>query len=667
LAEVAHVVDQASEGLSAAHAAGVVHRDLKPDNVLLAKDGRVVVTDFGIARASVGDGGVKTQGGIVGTPAYMAPEQVEGAGDIDARADLYAFGAMVYELLTGVRAWPGDSPYVVAAARLVSPPPDPRAIIPTIPAKVAEVVLRCLARKREERFASAGEFADAFRSAVIAAEGAELELAATSAHGVALSSPIAMSPRPGLAPSLGLDKTIAVLPFKNGGPPEDAYLADGITDDLIDILSMTRGLKVRPRGAVEPYGGVDGDPRKVGVELGVQVIVLGSVRKTPTSIRVAARLISAADGFQLWAKRFDRPTADLLAVNDEAARAIAEALTVAGPANARVAPDDPEAIDLYLRAQHEYNKFWRPDVVRAVELFDEALKLAPNDPTILAGCARARVRVAFFGGEGAAETLAMAMAAAERAVRGAPDHGEAWVALASARMMAGDAPGAARAVKTALDKASGLAPAHDLLGRILLEVKGPLEGMGHLRTALSINPAHLAPRYELARAHALRREWDEAWRLLDLPAPGQGGDMSRFVFRARLCVWRGETHPALANPPALGPEMGLFADPRGVATLFETRELPESMREMLEAGARSHERGRRRTLFFQVNAEILAFVFEIDGALLAIEEAIASDLIDVVWLDLCPALDVVRKDARFAALRATVAARADRVLEALRT
>jgi serine/threonine-protein kinase len=150
IADVLELAEGICAGLAAAHAAGVVHRDLKPDNVLIAHEGRrVVLTDFGIARA-VG-GGHRTFGAPIGTPAYMAPEQVEGAPDVDARADLYALGTMLYELLTGTPAWSGESPYVVAAKRLYAPPPDPRTLRPDVPEPLALLVLRCMARDRAAR------------------------------------------------------------------------------------------------------------------------------------------------------------------------------------------------------------------------------------------------------------------------------------------------------------------------------------------------------------------------------------------------------------------------------------------------------------------------------------------------------------------------------------
>ncbi len=382
-------------GVSAAHAAGVVHRDLKPDNVLLAVDGRVVVTDFGIARAlPSADQATKTAGGIVGTPYYMAPEQVEGAPDIDPRADVYALGVMMFEIFTGKLPWNGDAPLAIAVARILRPPPDPRAVLPTLPSALAELILKCMARERADRPATA--------AAVLAGlTNASASESFVEAPRSVVASPALVSPRP---EGRG-DKTVAVLPFRNAGAAEDDYLAEGLTDDLIDVLSMTRGLRVRPRGAVAHLRRQDRDPAEVGRELQVEVVIHGAVRKTPAGVRANVQLIGVADGFQLWAKRFDRPTADALLINDDAAHAIAAALTVDFTAKPRVAPSDPLAIELYFRAAHELGKYWSVDVARAVDLFEQAVARAPDDPTILSGCARARVRLAFFGGEHAATHL----------------------------------------------------------------------------------------------------------------------------------------------------------------------------------------------------------------------------------------------------------------------
>jgi len=382
-------------------------------------------------------------------------------------------------------------------------------------------------------------------------------------------------------------------------------------------------------------------------------------------VRANARLIGVADGFQLWAKRFDRSAADALLINDEAAAAIAQALTVHFTAKPRAAPTDPQAIDLYLRASHELAKFWRSDVARAVELYEEALAHAPNDPTILSGCARARVRLAFFGGENSKTLLELAREAAERAVSGAPDHGESWAALAAALFMGGDPPGAVRAVRTALSRAPGLAHAQELLGRILLEVGEVDEAAVRLRTALSIDPSVLSPRWELVRMHGLLREWTHADALLALPAEGPSGRMSKFLYRSRFSVWRGEDHPDLDDPPPLGPEFGALSRRDEFREMVRTRELGDAFREALENAAQAADPGsRRRVLFCQLNAEIFGYAFEVDSAIASVKDAVDAGLLDGLWMDRCPVLDAVRKDARFEPLRAEVEARGRRVRSA---
>ncbi len=470
-----------AEGLASAHAAGVLHRDLKPDNVLLGKDGRVVITDFGIARAladarAVPGGASSTMGVPLGTPAYMAPEQVEGRPDIDARADVYAFGALLYELFTGCLAWPGDSPFSVASARLIRPPPDPRGRRRDLPASCAELVLRCMAR------------APADRPATMSEAGAALAVALAVPSGGADAGAASPTPTPA-AHARPAEKTVAVLPFRNAGAPDDAYLAEELTDDLLDALSMTRGLRVRPRGAVLRFRGADTDPREIGRELGVQVVVEGSVRRAGGRVRISARLVSVADGFQIWAKRFDRPEQDVLSINDEAACAIAEALTLdGGPlrGRAREAPASPLAIDLYLRARHEYRQMWPEHVRRAIELFDQALAIAPDDPLLLSGLAMALSRVAFWVG---AAGVARAREVAQRAVLAAPQLGEAQLAYGSMLFQLGENTGAARALRAAVAQSPGLAEAHGALGRLLTEAGAADEGIRLMETAVALDPA----------------------------------------------------------------------------------------------------------------------------------------------------------------------------------
>ncbi|MFO0676692.1 MAG: serine/threonine-protein kinase, partial [Polyangiaceae bacterium] len=369
-----------ASGLAAAHKVGVIHRDLKPENILLGHDGRIVVADFGIARLLESRGGMAhTSDSPVGTPAYMAPEQVEGAADVDARADIYALGVVLFEMLAGRLPFDGATPTAMAMQRLLRDPPHLRSVRPDLPGALSDLVFRAMARSRVDRTASADELEaglhavahmvpdaaptmpagfssrlslydvsesmgtdrrvdDVARDLSRVVIGQALESNPVSAPTVAALETFEERRAPAPAPASShsmkaahrratdLAKSVAILPFKNLGPADEEYLSDGLTDDLIDSLSVVSDLRVRPRGMVTRFGRSDLDLRKVGRELDVQAIVEGSVRALGGKVRVSARVVGVHDGFQLWAKRFERPAAEFLVLGDELAQAIASAL-----------------------------------------------------------------------------------------------------------------------------------------------------------------------------------------------------------------------------------------------------------------------------------------------------------------------------------------------------
>jgi len=654
------IVSGVCSGLSAAHGAGIVHRDLKPENVMLAKNGRVVITDFGVARSHAeGIDGDKTLGGVVGTPAYMAPEQVEGVSDVDARADLYAVGVMLFEMLTGDLPWSGQSVFALAAARLNGPPPDPRARHGDVPRALAEITLRAMARERTDRYQSAEELAQALGSA---------------APTVALSS---IAPVPSTGPASSLqdpsrstaagEKTVAVLPFCNTGPEADGYLSDGLTEDLIDTLSVTRGLKVRPRSVVMAFKDKQADPRAIGSELGVQVVVEGSVRRSGDALRIAARVISVADGFQLWAKRLDRKTSDFLQVSDEVAHAIAEALSVDLAAPAREAPSDPLAIDLYLRARQEFHRIWPDAVHRSVELFRQADARAPGHPTILAGYARAAVRLWWHVPDPTSDLATLARETAERAVQVAPDHGEPCLAQAAVCFAEGDVVAAARHVRSALAKAPMLADAHMLVADLLAEVGHPETAIARYKTALSLD-AGLRPEFNMARMHALLGEWSEVERLLSGPQGDAEMRVTLAISSTRMALWSPDPVKALERVPEFDelPPIDAVGYARAVVELIQRGELDPRERELLQAGLAAKGRAPRLMAFMhQLGTELFCYVLDVEEALEYLGRAVEGGLFDVNWLERCPVLGPIRSDMRYRTAHSIVAARAQRVRDAL--
>ncbi len=649
------IVSAACSGLSAAHAAAVVHRDLKPDNMLIASDGRIVITDFGVARGGFEASPLQTLGLPVGTPAYMSPEQVEGAQDIDARTDIYSMGAILYELLVGECAWGGPSPYSVAAARLTAPAPDPRRKRLDVPDALAEISIKCMARERAHRYGSAEEVA-----AALAEVAAQIDPMTGRTRVVRRQS--------SQPPPREVEKYVLVLPFANRGEPADEYIADALTEDLIEALSVTKGLRVTPLGAAMAVKSTDAnprDPREAGRALGAQVVVEGTLKKAGDVLRVSARLVSVSDGFQLWTRRYERSVGDFLAVADEAANAIAESLTVRRFVPAREAPSDPGAIDLYLRARHEYHQGWASNVLTAIGLFEDALKRAPNDPRILSGYAMAHMRR--LANEDSSEgTAHVALRAAERARAAAPSTGEPLVAMATYHLTMGEYATAAREVNDALRRSPSLPDVHDLCGRILVEVGRPEEGISFLERAILLEPRMFRSKGDVVRVSALLGDWGPANELFE-STPRDDAEVNFVWFlRGRLAMWRADEAWATATL-ARKSTLTFAMAPVVIAmcTLIRERRVPDVLFDMTDSMGKVTGRVRRRPIFFrQLKAEALAYVGEAEEALGAIDEATALGLIDVVWMDHCPLFDSLRAHPRFAAARAQVAERAALVLEA---
>jgi serine/threonine-protein kinase len=628
LARCLEIASAICAGVGAAHAAGVVHRDLKPDNVMLAKDGRVVVTDFGIARAVVGETS-KTFGGFVGTPAYMAPEQVEGT-TIDERTDVFAFGAMLYEMATGAHPWQGDSALVVAAARLLHPPMDPRRHRADLPERLVDLVLRCLARNRDDRPAKMSDVA-AVLSTISEARGTR-------------SIPVPARLEPGLA-ALGTDKRVAVLPFINAGSEEHAYVAEGLTDDLIDALSVARGLRVHSRGVVRAYKSADRDARQIGRDLDVQVVVEGSVRKTPGAFRINARLVSVADGMQLWAKRFDGAESDMLALNDEIAREVALALTTSVEA-ARGNAMDAEAQDLYLRARLAYRGQYFPGS-SASTLFERAFARAPEDPRVIAGYVMSRAV------EGAVAEGPRLIELADKALRLAPSLPDPHVALGAIAFHSLRGVDAVRSFRRALRIASNNSDVHDVLGMILEYADEP-RAIHHLQAALALEPTSMRAQANIGRHYALAGDWDRVKSFYEhaLENPLLVGQ------RARMAMWRRDVAAAEA--------LDRLEIDKSLVGMLSRAMIDVTLGRPVDRATFAISRGRTwsTVLFTQFAAEVCASAKNDDAALDIIESVTELGLFDIAWLDRCPLFADLRTHERFARARVQIAERASAIRDA---
>lgn len=520
--------------------------------------------------------------------------------------------------------------------------------------------MRRQARRRLcDRFANASELADALREALRTIDTRDVPsfaLANTPARA------LRVAPLP-----VSSDRTIAVVPFTSAGD-DDAFLADALTDDLIDALSTTRGLRVRPRGLVALYVTSEAiDPRALGRALDVQVVVEGTVRRVGESVRIHARLISVAEGFQLWGRRFDRPARDVLAINDEVARAVAEALTMDRHGAPRPAAADAEAVELQLRARRALRDAWGGlgDLDAAVALFEQGVARAPDDLGLLSGLAMARARRINYAPPGV-DDVASVRGAVELAVERAPHLGEAWLALATLRHISSDWSGSVTALREALGRAPGLLQAHEILGNIQFEIGAVDDGLFRLETVVSLDPTATNARLELARALALVGRWDRTDVLLALPVDRSGERDYRRVMRARLNLWRGLQRHDTSGVGASTASALSDAFDTTLSTGTVTEAVIEPVIEPLQRhAARTREGSRLRPLLRQVLAELLAASGQPELALAEITRSLDAGLYDLTWVDRCPLLEEVRALPGFVSVRARLLERVTPVLAAL--
>jgi serine/threonine protein kinase/tetratricopeptide (TPR) repeat protein len=434
LERVQTIARAVTDALSAAHEKGIIHRDLKPANIVQNDSGFTKVLDFGLAkmRETPGVPGasmtrLETQvGTIVGTPAYMSPEQIAGQ-DIDQRSDIFSLGVVLYEMVTGVRPFTGRSTLEMASSVLHDAPAPASVLRSTLPEELATVIGRCLEKSAGSRFASMADVRKALDGAGRAS-----------------------TPAPAAGPS------IAVLPFKNlSADPDSEFFSDGLAEEIINALSQIDGLRVAARTSSFSFKNQSVEIGEIAAKLHVAHVLDGSVRRAGNRVRVTLQLVDARSGFQSWSERYDRDIADIFDVQDEIARAIADKLkvTLAGGAQRLVkqATANVEAYELFLRGRALIQKRGK-HVAPGTECLKRAVELDPAFAAAWAGLADAFTVRGYWGLVPPGESMPQALTAARRAVATDPELADGHCALAAALMLwEHDYEGARRSFRRGLE------------------------------------------------------------------------------------------------------------------------------------------------------------------------------------------------------------------------
>ena len=503
---------QVAEGLTKAHSAGVIHRDIKAINIIVDTDHRAKLLDFGLATVKGGEMLTKT-GSTLGTVSYMSPEQAQGK-EVDQRSDLFSLGIVLYELIAGRTPFRRTNDAATVHA-IIHEDPDPLSrYAANVPDEIQRIVGKCLAKDPSTRYQSAADLA------------ADLRAMKHSLSGIAPSSGQVAAKQP----------SIAVLPFANmSADPENEFFSDGLTEELLNVLAKNPELKVTGRTSSFAFKGKQEDLRGIGQKLGVGTLLEGSVRKAGNRVRITAQLVNTADGFHLWSETYDRVLDDIFAVQDDIAKAVADAMnvTLLGEKSKKQKPVNPESYALILRAHQAELQMSKSAMAQAHDLYRKAADIEPDNARAWAGMASTRLKQAAYG------------------------FADTKVAYLEGKKFA----------KKAIDLDDGLPEVHEAMGWTLAAFEHNFEEAGrYFRKALELSPNGSRQILSMSLYYLILGRFDESIKLakrateLDPLAPDAFHNLGRHLLAAgRLSECRSAIEHALRLSPGLTTGHGLLA------------------------------------------------------------------------------------------------------------